>query len=200
MILSHVWGLMSHPEEEWSSIDKESTSIINTYFSYVCILAAIPAVCWFYGTTQVGWTIAGSDAVKLTAESALPLTIAFYAAMLIGVYAMGRMIHWMAHTYGSTPTIAQCVRMAAYTATPIFLVGLLGLQPNIWMGLLLGMVAVSYTVYLLYVGVPVVMHIPKERGFLFASAVLGVGLVFLVGAMAATIVIWSFGFAPAFTS
>ena len=44
------------------------------------------------------------------------------------------------------------------------------------------------------------MDIPPEKGFLFASAVLAVGLVALVGLLASTVVLWSFGLGPAFIS
>ena len=38
-------------------------------------LAAIPALSAYFGTTEVGWTIGDGDPVKLTAESALQMTI-----------------------------------------------------------------------------------------------------------------------------
>ena len=53
---------------------------------------------------------------------------------------------------------------------------------------------------LLYAGVPIMMEVPPERGFLYASAVLGLGLVALVAFLAGTIVLWDFGFAPEFVN
>jgi hypothetical protein len=47
--------------------------------------------------------------------------------------------------------------------------------------------------------VPIVMGISAERGFLFSSAVLAVGLVALVGLLASTVVLWSYGLGPSFT-
>jgi hypothetical protein len=44
------------------------------------------------------------------------------------------------------------------------------------------------------------MEVSKEQGFLFSSAVLAVGLVMLVGVLAATIIIWSIGIGPVYTS
>jgi hypothetical protein len=40
------------------------------------------------------------------------------------------------------------------------------------------------------------MDIPSEKGFLFASAVLAVGLVMLVGLLAASVILWSAGVGP----
>ena len=62
----------------------------------------------------------------------------------------------------------------------------------------LGLPVVGYTVYLFYTGVPVVMRIPPERGFLFSSAVLAFGMVALVAMLAVTVILWSQGFGPSF--
>jgi hypothetical protein len=45
---------------------------------------------------------------------------------------------------------------------------------SIWLNFVLGLPALAYMVYLLYTGVPVMMEIFEERGFLFSSAVLAV--------------------------
>ena len=68
-----------------------------------------------------------------------------------------------------------------------------------WLDFIVGLAAVSYSVYLLYLGIPIVMGIPEERGFLFASAVVAVGLVMAVIIMGATVMLWDMGYAPAFT-
>ena len=52
---------------------------------------------------------------------------------------------------------------------------------------------------MMYLGIPIVMDIPQERGFLFSSAVLAIGLVLIVCLMVASIILWDFGAAPAFT-
>ena len=74
------------------------------------------------------------------------------------------------------------------------------LYPVLWINFLFGLPALAYAVYLLYSGVPIMMNIPPEKGFLFASAVLAVGLVALVGLLASTVVLWSYGLGPAFAA
>jgi hypothetical protein len=44
------------------------------------------------------------------------------------------------------------------------------------------------------------MHIPEERGFIYASSVVTCGLVLLVIILAATAIMWTSGFGPMFTS
>jgi hypothetical protein len=200
MILNHVWGLLSHPDKEWEVIGAEPCTIGNCYLRHVLVLAALPAVSAFIGTTQVGLQIGVGSAVKLSFPSALMIGAVFYVAILVAVVMMGEFIHWMARTYGAEAPIERCVVLSAYTATPLFLAGVLALYPLLWLNMLIGLLALAYTVYLLYVGVPIVMRIPKEQGHMLSSSILTVGMVMLVGLLAITVILWSSGGAPAFAS
>ncbi|MBM7060701.1 YIP1 family protein [Pseudomonas sp. UL073] len=195
-MIHHVLGLFTHPDQEWQEIRGEEESISHMYLTHVLLLAAIPAVSAYIGTTQVGWTIGNGAPVMLTEGSAMAMTILSYLAMLAGVAVMGAFIHWMARTYDASPTMTQCVVFAAYTATPLFIGGLAALYPNLWLAMAVGTAAICYTVYLLYVGIPTFMNIPKDEGFLFSSSVLAVGLVVLVAMIALSVVLWGSGIGP----
>jgi len=200
MVLNHVWGLFSHPEDEWKNILKEDCTVGKCYFSHVLLLAAIPPLAGYIGTTQVGWQVMTREVHKLTPGSALWIAILSYLTILVAVFTIGKLIHWMGKTYGAKQTLPQCIALAAYTATPLFLIGIMLLYPILWLNLLIGLPALAYTVYLLYTGVPIIMGIPKERGFLFSTAVLAVGLVTLVAVLAATVILWDIGIGPVFAS
>jgi hypothetical protein len=200
MVLKHIWGLFVNPKREWVSIRDDKCTLGKCYAVHVMILAVIPAISGFIGTTQFGWQIGAGDPVKLTMESAGMIAILYYLAMLVGVFALGWMIHWMGGTYGVDVPLSQCVVLAAYTATPLFLIGIMELYPVLWVNLVVGIVALAYTVYLLYSGVPIMMGIPEDRGFLFSSAVLAVGLVAFVALLAVTAILWGMGLEPQFTS
>ena len=200
MVLKHIWGLFVNPKREWVSIRDDECTLGKCYAVHVMILAAIPAISGFIGTTQFGWQIGAGDPVKLTLESAGMISILYYFAMLVGVFAIGWMIHWMGGTYNVDVPLSQCVVLAAYTATPLFLIGIMELYPVLWVNLVVGIVALAYTVYLLYTGVPVMMEISEDRGFLFSSAVLAVGLVAFVALLAVTAILWGMGLEPQFTT
>ena len=199
MVLKHIWGLFVNPKREWVSIRNDECTVGKCYALHVMVLAAIPAISGFIGTTQFGWQIGAGDPVKLTLESAGMIAIAYYFAMLVGVYAIGWMIHWMGQTYDADVPLSQCVVLAAYTATPLFLIGIMELYPVLWLNMVVGIVALSYTVYLLFTGVPIMMDISEDRGFLFSSAVLAVGLVAFVALLAVTAILWGMGLEPQFT-
>lgn len=198
-MIHHLWGLFTHPDQEWKQIRGEEETIGHLYLTHTLILAAIPIVSAYIGTTQVGWVIGERPPVMLTHGSAMGMAVMSYLSMLAGVGVMGSFIHWMARTYDATPSLARCIAFATYTATPLFFGGLAALYPHVWLGMLVGTAAVCYTVYLLYVGLPTFMNLPSEEGFMFSSSVLAVGLVVLVAIMAFTVVLWGIGIGPQYT-
>ncbi len=200
MSLTHSFGLLAHPDQEWEAIRQESESVTRLYAGHILLLALIPAVAGFYGTTQVGWQIGDGQITRLSISSGLQLSALFYVAMLAGIFVLGKFIDFFAATYDAVERIPRGVALAAYTATPVFLIGVIAAYPNIWVNMLAGLVAAAYAVYLLYEGLPILMKIPEERGFMFATAVLTVGLVMLVALLAISVVIWSMGIGPVYVN
>lgn len=199
MLVQHVVGFFLHPVREWEEVRRQNLSI-GQALVHALILGAIPVVSGYVGTTEFGWQIGTAETIKLTHFSAGIIALLYYLVILAAVLSMGWMIHWMGETYGASQPLARCVVLAAYIPIPLFLVGVAQLFPVLWLNLLIGLPAVTYTIFLLYLGIPVMMEIPAERGFLFASAVLAFGLVGLVGVLAATVILWSLGVGPVFTS
>lgn len=99
-------------------------------------------------------------------------------------------------TFDANPTYTQALELASYTATPLFMVGLAALYPVLWFIMIVGLIGLAYSVYLLYAGVPIIMNIPEEKGFIYASSMVTAGLVLLVGLMATSVILWSLGFGP----
>ncbi len=199
-MLNHTFGLLVRPSKQWQIIADLPAGTFNTLLLYPALLAILPAVAWFYGTSQVGWTIGHDDSpTKLTVESARTISFLFYFAMLGCIAVIGYFIHWMSHTYGAESSTLKGIIIAGLTATPLFITGLVGIYPLLWLDLLIGVAAISWSVYLLYLGIPIVMDIPEERGFLFSSAILAISLVILVCLMVGSVILWDFGAAPAFT-
>ncbi|MBR9883761.1 MAG: YIP1 family protein [Oceanospirillales bacterium] len=190
MFLQHMMGVLYHPKKEWNAIRNEHYSTTHVFLAQISILAAIPAISLFIGTTQVGWSLTGSDYVTLSIASALPAAIAFYIAMWVAVGIIAYAVHWMEKTYGGSVGFDECMVLVTFTATPLFLSGLAGLYPMLWFNVVVGLLALSYSVYLLYAGVPQIMQIPEDRAFFFSTSILTVGLVVLVGILAATVILW----------
>jgi len=122
------------------------------------------------------------------------MSVAMYLGLILGVICLAYLIQWMAKTFDSTPDFTQSLELAAYTATPLLMVGLTTLFPVLWFVTLAGLAALCYSVYLLYSGVPIMMNIPEEKGFIYSSSVVTCGLVLLVSLMAFSAIMLGMGF------
>ncbi|HKI73375.1 MAG TPA: Yip1 family protein [Pseudomonadales bacterium] len=196
--MNHIFGILFSPLHEWERVRDQSGTVGGHYIKYVLPISLLPCIAWYYGATRIGWTL-GDRVISLTPHSAMQIMVLFYVAIQIAVGVLGYMVHWMSETYEAhTSTIDKGVAVAAYTLTPMFVAGVIGLYPILWFDIIAGCAAAGWTIYLLYVGVPIVMQIPRERGFLFASAMVAVGLVMCATLLGATVMLWDLGAMPVF--
>jgi hypothetical protein len=191
MYFGHIAGILRNPKSEWELIREEHYSAATVFFGQLSVLAAIPALSLFIGVTQVGWSVAGEDPVRLTVTSALGSALLFYIAIWLAVAFIGLCIHWMERTYGGEESLDACLVLTTVTATPLLLSGISMVIPMLWLNVLVGMAAMAYSVYLLYSGTPRIMRIPEDRAFMFSSSILTVALCTLVGMLAGSVVAWS---------
>lgn len=199
-MLQHVPGVIFTPRSTWEKIAaKGSYSTIGAII-YCAVLLLVPISGWFYGTTQVGWRIGDGNIIKLTADSAQLIVGLTSLCVIAAVCFIGYMIHWMAETYGAESSPAMGITIAAVTGTPVYLAGVVGFYPMFFVTLLVYLLVIWHSLYLLYTGIPIVMKIPEERGFLFASAVLAVIMVIIMVMMGATVIFWDMGAMPMFTN
>ncbi|GLS25401.1 Yip1 family protein [Marinibactrum halimedae] len=201
-ILEHTLGIMLHPDSEWKAIRKERHSFAQVFISHVPILALIPTVSAYFGVTQVGWSLAGEEAIRLSTASAMSLCVLTYFALLMGVYLLGEFINWMSKTYGVRDDAEkrhyEGTALAVYISTPVFLVGFVHLYPDIYLNAFALAVAGAYSIYLIYEGIPILMDIPKERAFMYASSVVTVTLVLAVVVRIGSVIVWGMGIGPVY--
>ena len=199
-MLEHTLGIMLHPDSEWKAIRNEKHSFRQVFLSHVPLLALIPVVSFFIGVTQVGWTLGDGEPIKLTTLSALELCGLTYFSLLLGVYVLGEFINWMSKTYGVRDSEErrhyEGTALAVYVTTPVFLVGIFGLYPSLWLNAAVTFLAGAYAVYLIYEGIPILMNISKEQAFMFASSVVTIGLVLMVLVRVGAVILWSVGVGP----
>lgn len=191
--MSHILGLLTHPDHEMHNIAAEEESVSYHYLHHVLLLAAIPVVSAFIGTTRVGWQL-GAEPIVLSQTVAFFLGVLFYAATLGAVALMGNVIHWLARDYPQRPSLHRCVVFAGYIATPMFLSGLIALYPVVWVCLFVGAIGLCYAGYLLFLAVPSFLHISKDEGLRVSGSIFAIGVLVLEVLLAIGVLIWGFGY------
>lgn len=190
MYFGHIAGILRDPRRQWGMLVEERYTTKTIFFGQISILAAIPALAMLIGVTQLGWSVAGESPVRLALSSAIVSALLFYGAMWVAIAFIAMTMFWMQKTYGGQSTLNACLMLTTVTATPLFLSGLSLLWPALWFNVVVGMIAMTYSVYLLYSGTSRIMAIDEDRAFLFATSVLTVALCTLVGMLAASVIAW----------
>lgn len=203
-MLQHTLGIFTNPSREWQRIRSEKESFLQVYLRHVPLLALIPCLAGYFGVTQVGWTVGDGELVRLTAESALVMVVSAYIAQLVAVYVFGEYIKWMSRTFGAEHEASrrhyEGTALAVYSAIPIMLAGIVLVYPQVWLVVGVYLLAACYSIYLIYKGIPILMDIPMERSFIYTSSVLTVALVLAVVVLITTVIAWSSGAGPVYTS
>lgn len=203
-MLQHTLGIFTNPDREWQRIRSDNESFLRVYLRHVPLLALIPCIAGYFGVTEVGWSVGSGSVVKLTSQSALLMAVAAYFAQLVAVYVLGEYINWMSRSFGvddeANRRHFEGTALAVYSAIPTMLAGVALVYPQLWLVVSVYILAACYSVYLIYEGIPILMNIPKERGFIYASSVITVGLVLAVVVMVTTVIIWSAGAGPVYIS
>jgi hypothetical protein len=155
-----VIKILTTPKTEWPVIAAESTDVAKLYTGYIAILAAIPAVGSFLGSTMIGLPILGKT----------PMTYAFvtmvltYAASLASVYISALVIDKLAPSFDSTPNFIQALKLVAYSLTAGWVAGVLNIIPMLG---ILTLLAAVYGIYLFYLGLPVMMKTPEAKVIIY---------------------------------
>jgi hypothetical protein len=188
----HFLNLFTHPDTAWYEIRREEERHPAHYLGHLLLLALIPAVSLFIGTTEIGWSLVDDERVRLDERSALLLALNVYFTALIGTLIMGGFIRWMSRTFDTRPSLNQCIGFAAYTATPFFLAGLVSVYPSRWLAVLALGLACAYSTFLLFVGLPTFMRIRRQQGMVYAGSVWAVAVLAVVTLLVSAILHWHY--------
>lgn len=195
-MFSHLMGLFTDPESTWKSIKARQDQGSGNTIILMILLAFIPPVSGYIGTTMVGWQLGAGDPIKLTSGSAGLIAILYFFAIIVGINAVALAIRWMAQTYETQVSYRHSLALSFFTAVPLLLVGIFEIYPVLWMNFLVGLLALALSVRLLFTGVPIMLGVNKDRGILYASSILAFGMIALVAMLVITALLWGFGLEP----
>ncbi|QNH03691.1 YIP1 family protein [Pseudomonas sp. B11D7D] len=193
---ANLYTLLTRPDRAWTTIREDEERNSASYLPYLLLFSLLPAVCLFIGTRWVGWSLVDEERIRLETTSALQLSVLLYLGTLAGVLIMGGFLRYMSRTFEANPTFNQCIGFIAYACTPFFLAGIAALYPTRWLAIGVLALACAHACYLIYVGLPRFMRIDNQQGFLYASSMIGVGLLVIVTILVSMILFWTYTLEP----
>ncbi|HEY7798441.1 MAG TPA: Yip1 family protein [Hyphomonadaceae bacterium] len=177
-LVARVKGLLLSPRTEWDAIAREEIPLRRLVLGYVVPLVAIPTIATLVGLAFIGAQVGGAQ-VKAPFLS-VALSAALFFVLAVGaVLALALVVDWLAPRFRAARSYPQALKVVAYSITAAGVAGVLTVMPALGVLALLGAV---YSLYLLFIGTPKVMHAPPETAVNYsivttlAAVVLGLGV------------------------
>lgn len=172
-IIERVKSILFQPTPTWATIEAEPADVAGLYTRYLMVLAAIPAVCGFIGMSLIGMGAFGVS-LRVPLVAGLVNMVVAYVLSLVGVFVLALIVDALAPRFGGQKSSIQALKLAVYASTAAMLGGVFSLLPSLAM---LGLLAALYSIYLLYVGLPVLMKNPPEKTLAYTAVVLVAAIV-----------------------
>jgi hypothetical protein len=157
--IDRVKDVLLNPKDTWSAIKTEGDNQVSIIKSYLIYLAAIPAIALFIGRVLIGTqTVLGHYRVPFF--RGLLWAILYYVFTIVGIYLSALVINALASKFEVEKNELASFKLVAYSYTAPLAAGILFLVPSLEnLGLLIGL----YGIYLLYIGLPIIMDVQKEK-------------------------------------
>ena len=165
-LVDRVKAIMFTPRTEWPVIEQESGSLSALFVTYVAILAAIPELANFVGKSLIGG--------YMPVATGLLRAVVVYVVTFAVVYLVGCAIDLLAPRFGGKKNWPNAFKLSVYSHTPLWLAGIFLLVPGLNFLVILGGL---FGFYLLWTGLPLLMHVPGDRALVYAVIVTACALI-----------------------
>lgn len=176
-LLDRVKNILLQPKAEWAVIEPEPSDPKTLYSSYIAIVAIIPAAASFLNFVL----FTGAFGMRVSVGGALIGVIVQYVLSLVMVFVVAFVADALAPSFDGRRNLNQALKLTAYSVTAAWVAGIFVLLPFIgWLLMLLGTL---YSLYLFYLGAPLLMKVPEQKAILYTLVV--VILAIIVGVVIA---------------
>ncbi|GAA0328847.1 hypothetical protein GCM10009087_43830 [Sphingomonas oligophenolica] len=157
-MIDRIKRLLISPTQEWPLIDAEPMTVKGIFMTWVLPLAAIGPVAHLIGMLVFGIGFLGIS-YHPPIGVVLGSAITMYVLALIGTFVMALVIDWLAPNFGATKNPVSAMKVVAFSMTAAWIAGIFQIIPNLgWLGLV-GL----YSLYLLWIGLPLLMKAPADK-------------------------------------
>jgi hypothetical protein len=158
-LIERVKSILLIPEAEWLVVAQEPDDTAALFTRYVAVLALIPALAGFIGVSVIG----GHGSLTAGFVGAVVGYLLSFAA----VFLVALIVDAVAPTFGVQKNFPSALKLTVYSYTPAWLAGIFLLIPGLSLLTIVGL----YGGYLLWLGLPPLMHAPRGKTLPYAAAI-----------------------------
>jgi Yip1-like protein len=167
-LVDRVKRILMSPRTEWQVIDAEPATPAQLYTGYIVPLAAIGPIAQLIGYSVFGVSVPFMGTYRVPIGSAISSALVTYVLSLAGTYVLALIIDGLAPTFNGQRSQIQALKVAAYSSTASWVAGIFHLIPGLRLLTILGL----YSLYLLYLGLPIVMKAPREKAMAYTAVII----------------------------
>ena len=193
--ISSLSMVLFRPKAAFERLAAAEPSAWKVFFGFALWIGLLPAVFAYIGTVNFGWRL-GVEPVFLPQRTVLAISVAYFLALLVGFLSSAVIARWMAVTYDASQSLGRCYALMAIVGAPLAVGSVIHLYPHVFINVLVLVPTLIWSMYLLYRGLPVVLHTGPNRGMLMASALIAYLLVAAVSLLGVTVALWGSGIGP----
>ena len=188
--------LLLQPNKVFNELAESKPSPLAVFFKVALWFGVLPPLFAYIGASKFGWRLGTVEPLSLQKEILLSVSIAYFVALLLGFISTALVSRWMATTYGARHSLGIHFAMITVVGAPLAVGSIVHLYPDVFINVLVLIPAMLWSMYLLYRGLPVVLHTTPERGMLMSSSLIGYLLVAFVSLLGITVFLWINGIGP----
>ena len=183
-LMDRAKNILLQPTKEWPVIDTEQTTIAGLYTGYIIPLAAIGPLASLIGWSVFGLRLPFVGSMKIPISFGIRNAVIVYVLGLVGVFVLGLIIDALAPTFAGQKNQIQALKVAAYSYTAAWVGGIFNLIPSL---AIIGLLISFYSLYLLYLGLPVLMKAPQDKavGYTVVVIIVAIVLYLIIGVVVA---------------
>jgi hypothetical protein len=187
--------VLFRPKAAFEALAAQEPPAARVFFGFALWIGLLPPLFACIGTMNFGWRL-GVEPVFLPQRTVFAISAAYFAALLLGFLSSAVIARWMAVTYDASQSLGRCFALMAVVGAPLAIGSVIHLYPHAFINLLVLVPTLIWSMYLLYRGLPVVLHTGPNRGMLMASALIAYLLVAAVSLLGITVALWGSGLGP----
>jgi hypothetical protein len=171
--IARIKAILLSPRTEWPLIEAETADVASIYRTYLIWLAGLSALATFIGTSIVG--IGGFGMTfRVPLLSGLASAVVTVVLTLLMIYVLAWVADALAPKFGGRKHFLSAFKLLAYASTASLVASVVYIVPSLSILALLGSL---YSVYLLFLGLPVMMKCPPARALPYTAVLLVCGFV-----------------------
>lgn len=182
--LKRIAGIVLHPNAEWERIAVEPVPIDVLVTQFILPLALLAPISTYIGIRWFNATWDEDMGFLVPANEAFVAAATTLVASIGSVFALAGIFVLLAPLYGSARDYRAALKVATFGAVPILLAGATLFLPVM---ALVGLVGLSHSLFLYWLGVHKVLHVaPKHQAEFVGISLLLLIVVSTLGGAAAS--------------